>query len=346
MAASLVGGTLSDTIGHRRTFLLGLTGVAVGSVLFLTRLPLLVILIWSYVGFALGLRTVGGQAYLLEAARPGQLGALSALYTWGMTLGGALGNLVAGPAVDRCGFASYGYATLAFSLAATSGVAFLLPKIRRPSAGQATSSRHELLSYGDLVHRPEVVLLGLLRFLPTCYWGVATVFIPLWIYGLTGGVALVAWYGTISQVVASLVQWLVGRVSDRVGRRIPTVGALAILVVAIVGLGTLGGQLWSLYLFGTLAASAAWSLSALMPGLVSDIAISKERGRVLGFLHLLWNGGMLVGSLIGGILFTRSAALPFQVVGALNVVAVLLALRFFRIAGPNRPPTTDSNLAL
>lgn len=331
MVASLVGGTLCDTMGRRRTFVWGLSGIVAGSILFFLDSPWLVVLVYSYVGFSLGLRTVGGQGYLISAARSESLGVLSALYTWGMTLGGALGNAVAGPIVDRTSFGTFGTLAFAVSTAVVLGVAWLLPEISEPQrALESTGGLRNAFGYGDLLRRRRVLLLGSLRFLPTCYWGVAGIFIPLWLFETTQSVSLVAWYGTVSQIVASLAQWVVGRVSDRIGRRIPTLIALALLAASILGLSLSGGRVWAIYFFGTLAASSAWSMSALIPGLVSDTVRDALRGRVLGFLHLLWNGGMLVGSLTGGVLFATSHALPFQITAALNGLALVLGFRFFR----------------
>jgi MFS family permease len=91
-----------------------------------------------------------------------------------------------------------------------------------------------------------------------------------------------------------------------------------------------GGRLWAIYAFGAMGASAAWSLSVLTPCLVADTIRSEERGRVLGWLHLVWNGAMLVGSLMGGALFAWRAGAPFLVAATMNLGAVALAMAFFR----------------
>ena len=340
MVASIVGGALSDVLGHRRTFVLGLSGIVAGSLIFLLPLPGLVIVIWAYVGFALGLRTVGGQGYLIAVASPERLGMISALYNWGMTLGGALGNLVAGPLVERIGFSGFGTAALAVSAVVVMGIGLALPQPRLTEGGDRP--RRQVLGalggYGPLLRRPAIRLLGALRFLPTCYWGVAAIFIPLRIYDATGSVLMVAWYGTASQVLASLAQWAVGRLSDRYGRRILTLAALATLTTAIFGQALFGHMVWGVFVFGALSASAAWSLSTLMPGLVSDVAEEGSRGRVLGLLHLLWNAGMLTGGLMGGALYDANPTLPFLVTGILNLGAVGLGVRFFRVAHGRSEP--------
>jgi len=148
---------------------------------------------------------------------------------------------------------------------------------------------------------------------------------------------MVAWYGTLSQVMASLAQWVVGRVSDRIGRRRPALVVLTILLISIVALALTGKHLWGIYAFGTLGACAAWCMSALMPGLASDVANAQERGRVLGLLHLLWNGGMLVGALVGGALFEWSPAAPFWVATGFGVGALAFGFRLFHLLRQRQP---------
>jgi MFS family permease len=181
------------------------------------------------------------------------------------------------------------------------------------------------------VRRPTVIILGLLRFLPTCYWGMAGVLIPLLIHRKAGDKTAVALYATISLVMASLAQMLAGRTADRWGRRGPTLVAFGLLIFSTIGLASFATYLWSFYLFGVLAACAAWSLSTLMPSLVADATSVEERGRVLGVVSLLWNVGMMVGSLTGGVLVEMAVGLPFLVAGLLNLGAILLAVSFFRL---------------
>jgi DHA1 family tetracycline resistance protein-like MFS transporter len=101
-------------------------------------------------------------------------------------------------------------------------------------------------------------------------------------------------------------------------------------VLAGLGLGLAGERVWAIYLFGAIGTASAWSLSVLMPCLVADTIKAEERGKVLGWLHFVWNGGMLVGSLLGGALFAWRAGAPFLVAATMNLGAVALAMAFFR----------------
>jgi MFS family permease len=325
-----VGGALSDALGRKWTLILGLFGFVLGSLLYLVRAPWLVTLLWALSGLGLGFHSLGGQGYLIDAAGSEHLGVVSALYHWGFTLGGALSSPAAGAILDSRGFGAFGWALLLASLATALGATVFLPRLREPAEETPTWNK-SLFGYSEIIRRPVVMLLGLLRFLPTCYYGMMTVLIPLLMNRVATNKISVALYATVSQIMATLAQALAGWAADRWGRRLPTRTAFAVLIASAVGLAGFASHLWGLYVFGVLGISAAWSLATLMPCLVSDATIPEERGRVLGTLDLLWNAGMMTGSMIGGALVGIAVGLPFLVAALLTVGAISLTVPFFRV---------------
>jgi MFS family permease len=338
MIASIVGGALSDTVGHKGTLVLGLVGFTFANLAYLSRVPGLVLAFWVLGGLGLGFHTLGAMGYLIGAANPKRLGLFSALYNWGYTLGGALSSPAAGYILDHQGFNAFGLALLALSGATVVGAVLLLPRFQRQAGEQTHSIGTTLLGYGQVIRRPLMVLLGLMRFLPTCYYGMIVVVNPLLINRLAGTKTAVALYITLSQVVATLAQIVVGRASDRWGSRRPTLAMFGLLLVAIAGQGLFAAQLWSYYTFGVLGIAAAWSLSTLLPVLVAESAAVEERGRVLGALNVLWNLAMIGGSMLGGALMEIALGLPFAIVGLLNVAAIVLSVSFFRLVDVQKNP--------
>jgi len=333
MVASIVGGALSDAVGRKWTLVLGLVGLALANLAFLTDAPWLVLLFWAVGGLGLGFHSLGSMGYLIDAARPEHLGLSSALFHWGYTLGGALSSPAAGVILDNQGFDAFGFSLLAFCVATLVVAAVLLPRLDHKTEGPVRSVSETLLGYRIIIRRPLVMHLGLMRFLPTCYYGMISVLNPLLINRIAGTKTSVALYVTLSQVLAALAQIIVGRAADRWGSRRPTLMTYGVLVVAIVGQGIFATQLWSYYTFGVLGIAAAWSLSTLMPVLVADSTVVKERGRVLGMLAMLWNLAMIGGSMLGGALLDIAVGLPFAVVAVLNMGAIALAVSFFRLLG-------------
>jgi MFS family permease len=331
MIAAIVGGALSDALGRKWMLVLGLIGFVFGSLLYLVRAPWLVVSLWCISSFGLGLHSLGGQGYLIDVAGSHHLGVASALFHWGYTIGGALSSPGAGLIVDNSGFGAFGLALVAVSLATVLGTMAFLPHLPRGSAASTPSWSRSLLGYREILRHPKIVILGLLRFLPTCYYGMASVLNPLLINRAAGSKTAVAAYATSSLVMATLAQMVAGQAADRWGRRRPTLVTFGVLIFAILGQAAFAAHLWSFYTFGVLGICAAWSLSTLMPCLVSDATTVEERGRVLGTLDLLWNVGMMVGSMIGGALVGIALGLPFFVTGLLNLGAITLAVYFFRL---------------
>jgi MFS family permease len=332
LIASLIGGTLSDAWGRKWTLLAGQVGFLLGSMAFLAPQSGWIAVLWAVSGFGMGLHTLGGQSYLLDAAPPRHLGTLSALYNWGYTIGGTLSSPIAGFLLDRWDYRVFGVALTAFALLTIAVNVLFLPR-QLTQASRETASRKKLFGYGDIATRPPVIVLTLLRFLPTIFWGMALILIPLLLNDAGAPKTTIALYATVSQVIAALAQMATGRAADRWGARWPTVIVYSALVAGILGLGAMPGQLPALFVFGTLSTAAAWSLSTLLPLLVARVTVPQERGRVLGWIHLWWNAGMIAGAMVGGVLFERGASLPFLVAGALTLVSIALALVFFHTEG-------------
>ena len=327
MLAALLGGGLTDQLGSKWVFALGWAAAIAASLVFQTTLPALVALLWALSGVAVSLQTLGGSSYLTRMADPRRLGLFTALGALCYTAGGALGSPLAGRLLDSAGFRSYGLlglGLLAFTLFVT---LFLLPTERSEGylAG-ASPTRTNVLA---LLHRPEVRLLVGLRFLPTLYYGISLLVIPLLINHLAGSKTTVAIYSTASLIAASAAQLLTGRAADRYGHRWPTLISYGMLVVAALGLAVFSGRLWGIFVFGILGNAVAWALASLMFCLVADGVPRSEHGRAFGLLHATWSIAMMAGSVLGGALLRVMPGLPFLVAGLLNGLSVALTLAFF-----------------
>jgi MFS family permease len=328
LIASLVGGSLSDRLGRKWTLLAGEMGFVLGSLVFLSTQRSWIAVLWTASGFGLGLHTLGGQSYLMDATPAGSLGVLSALYNWGYTLGGALSSPMIGFLLDHGGYRTFGSACTLFALITLGTNVFVLPQTRLNETA-SSPTRRRLFGYGEIATRQPIILLTLLRFLPTVYWGMSLVLLPLLLDAAGASKTEIALYATLSQVFAALSQVAVGWAADRLGLRGPTLAVLTSLLAGILGIGTFPGERIALFAFGTLSTAAAWSLSTLLPLWTARIAPPHERGRILGWVHLWWNGAMITGSMAGGVLIEQGASLPFLVAGALNLVTIPLALGFF-----------------
>ncbi len=323
MLSGFLGGLLSDRLGSRGVLIVGVFTMAVASFVFQ------VAMLWFLSGLGMGFITLGGSAYLTRVADPRRLGVLSALYALSGTAGGAAGNPVAGRVLDAAGFSVYGL--IGAALLALAGVLTLLPK--QPGDHGGGRPRGNLFG---MFRRPVVRLLVYLRFLPTIYYGMSLVLIPLLINNLAGNKTTVALYTAASLVCASLAQLLTGRLADRYGHRWPNIFGFAALMVAGLGLAFFSDRLWGVFVFGILGSAAAWSIAALLFLLVSDGVPREEHGRVFGLLHVSWNVAFMTGSIVGGALMSLATGLPFAVAALLCLVAIGVLFVFYAQVKPVR----------
>jgi len=326
--SALFGGALSDSLGQKRVLLLGVSGLPLVGLVFLQGSTLVLVLLWAYIGFAFGLLTVGRQSYMMAAVPERLLGTATALIFLGLTLGSALGNSLAAPVVDRYGFGVLGAGMLSLSSGVLLLAALAMPEMG--GRGRRLNSAQSLVGYGAILRRHQVLLLGVLRFVATCYWGTASLLMPLLVFRSARVPSAAAYYGTASLVFASLCQLLSGRVCDRYGVRWPIV-ILTVLLASISAITSLfTTSLPGLFVCGILGAGIAWSLSVTIPGLVNHISQPEEHGRTLGFTHVAWSAGMVVGTQVGGWLVEVSSGLPFLVMGLFNVLSVASAVMLNR----------------
>lgn len=335
LVSSLLGGALSDWLGRKRTLLLGVLGILVSSFAFLSASPVWIGVFGVLGGLGLGLHTLGGQSYLIDAAAPAYLGLTSALYNWGYTLGGVLSSPVAGALLDRWDFEVFGKALVGTSILAIALTQFILPRAQGVRQVRQLDFR-SFFGYREIATRPSVLLLAALRFLPTFYYAMMLLLVPLLLEATGASNTTIAWYATTSYLAASLSQALVGWATDRWGPKLATSLAFSILLASVLGLGLGHTSLWTVFAFGMVGIAAAWSLSTLLPSLVALVTHPEDRGRVLGFIHLGWNLAMIVGSLVGGALFQVSAGLPFLSAGLAVSTALYLLSVFFRRAAPDQ----------
>lgn len=325
--AALVGGGLADAYGQKRVMALGASGLPLVGAAFLLRSPAALVLLWAYVGFSLGLYTLGRQAYSLALVPPHRLGVAFAIIFTGITLGGAAGNLAAAAVIRERGFGALGVLAIVVGTLVFLGVGLAIPD-RRASL----SDRREaaLTTYRALVARPRTLLLLCLQAVPTAYYGAAVLLMPLLIYRVSGRPSDSAHYATLTLVGSSIGQLLAGRLMDRHGARRP----LAVLVagIAAVSLSTaaLTGSFIGLFACGVTGVSLAWALSVAYPVLVKELCPGPEHGRMLGLLYLAWSAGMLLGTQLGGLLVGWGGGVPFLVLGAANLLILPLAVRLVR----------------
>lgn len=335
--AALMGGALAARIGSKWVLVGGLLLSSLSSLVFQLQWPGLVIAIWMIGSVGSSLITVSAASYLTQLGNRSGLGILSAFYALSMTVGGAIGNPIAGVIIEQRGYSAWGWFANALMLTAFVIAFLFMPQLHKPSnpntASQPAPSTSRppagLIGLLPALRSGKVRLLIGLRCLPTIFYSMMMVLIPLLLNQLSNSKALVAAYGTTTLVVASAAQLLVGRVADRWGARRPTLIAYSVMLLVGLALAATANTVWGLFGFGVIGIAAAWSLSTLMYVWVADGVAQPEHASTFGLLHAVWSLSMISGSLFGGWLVRLTPGLPFLIGGLINIGAVVLATIYY-----------------
>ena len=130
---------------------------------------------------------------------------------------------------------------------------------------------------------------------------------------------------------------LLGRLSDRIGRKPVIVISLAGTAIGSFVTGA-AGVLWLLFAGRIIDGASGGSLSVAQAA-VADLAPEAERPRLIGLLGAAFGVGFVLGPAIGGLAALGGPHVPFYVAGVLatvNAVAAIIRLPETHHAGDRR----------
>jgi MFS transporter, DHA1 family, tetracycline resistance protein len=139
--------------------------------------------------------------------------------------------------------------------------------------------------------------------------------------------SLALWVGvleTVNALCAFLVAPLLGRLSDRYGRRPIIVIAAFGSVVGFLLFG-IGGSIWMLLLGRVVQGITAGDLPALFAYL-ADITPAEQRAKRFGLLGALTGIGTLIGPAVGGLLASINLVLPVFVTAGIALTIAILSI--------------------
>ncbi|HTZ10297.1 MAG TPA: MFS transporter, partial [Acidimicrobiales bacterium] len=165
-------------------------------------------------------------------------------------------------------------------------------------------------------------------------FGIVIPLLPLYAHRLGAGPTAVGVLLAAFSAAQLLGAPLLGRLSDRVGRK-------PVLVVSLVGtaLGSLltgvAGSLW-LLLVARVVDGASGGSVAVAQAAAGDLVAPHERTRAFGLLGAAYGVGFVVGPALGGLAALGGARLPFFVAAAVAGVNAVMALRRLPETSPGR----------
>jgi len=329
LLGALPAGFVASRMGPKRTVIIGLLLLGCSSVVF---------------GFA-------GQILLLDGARfvQGIAGALiwSGALTWlittapeenrGSIIGTALGTAVAGallgPALGAIAgsigteivFSSVLVITILLSIGASRLPETAAPEEQNLGEVMATLMSRPVLESAAFVAVPSVM------------FGAIEVLVPLRIDALGGSHGVIAAGFIAGAGLEAMLAPVAGRMSDRVGRRLPYVIGLSICAFAMVVIAFVPSleEVLAGLIFTSLGAGLCFAPALT---LISDVAeaSSLHQGFAAGLSNMAWASGQVIGGIGGGVVASLTGnAAPSVAISLLLVFTVFYA---FRVLQPDTDP--------
>lgn len=315
------GAVLAAHIGVRPTAVAGLALLSVTSLLFgFADSAAALVLLRFGEGFGSAFSWIAAFTWLVSAAdeeRRGQMiGTLIGSAVVGALLGPAVGSAAAGLGIVPVfsGVAALGTLTLAG--------AYLVPP---PSASETPPSFRSL---GALL-RPRPALGMALIALSPLLFSILVVLAPLELSRLGWGATAIGAAFLAGAAFEAVAHPILGRVSDRVGYRLPVLAGLALSTLLLLALPLAGGP-WLLAALVVLCAGA-FNFS-LTPGTALFTKSSEKAGvgQALGFgvTNVAWASGFAIGAPVAGALSDAGGnTLAYLTLAGVCVLALLWVRR-------------------
>ena len=157
------------------------------------------------------------------------------------------------------------------------------------------------------------------------FWSLAPVFVA----GFTDNIQAAAWFMSAAVLGGALLQWPLGMLSDRFGRRqvLVLVAALGAAIGAAIVIFASSLSLAGLLLLGAAWGAVAFPLYAIAVAYTNDYADPAEYVMVSGGLLLMYGTGAIIGPFVASAVMTMSGATGLYLFsGTAHFLLLLFAL--------------------
>lgn len=334
IAAAYIGGHLADRIGRRNTIALSMF-LSAGAMVALSQVHTLpsILSVAFVVGLVGEMYRPAASALIGDLVPPEQLVAAFGMYRFAINLGFAAGPAVAGFLADR----SFLY--IFIGDAVTSFVYGIVALLALPH-GLRSNARDEKPAEGLRVavkDRAFMLFLAATLCLTWVEFQLHSTY-PVHIARLGYSPATYGWLISLNGIMIVLFELAITAWSQRFRPQ-----PLIALGYGLSGLGfALTGVVAGLpALAGTVV---IWTIGEMIYApvtatYVTNLAPERFRGRYMGMWHSTWSAGMLMGPLLGSMLYERSASLLWLACLVLGLAAAALAL----IKPKSRPDHSTAN---
>ena len=177
-------------------------------------------------------------------------------------------------------------------------------------------------SLQDRSPRRVVFALSISTFVEWAGAGCVMPLLPLYLRKLGAPVALVGVVMAAFFLAAILVQYPIGRLSDRIGRRPVQLGGLLTFAVASAAFALIGSPIAALFVRG-LQGAGAGVVDVANNATVGEVVSPSQQGRAYGTLFGSRTVGLAIGPFIGGLVGTSAMRWMFVAAAVASLMACL-----------------------
>jgi len=319
-------GGLSDTYGRKAFMVGGLACYAIVASLYVLAESLTqVFLIRLFHGVGAGMIWPALSAFIIDESpvdkRGETIGFISAMEMFGF----AAGPLVGG------GLYSLGGMSLPFwgcSLLAFAGMALIWGLVQEKPSPHHSEKVGFFERYGfSSLRIPDIRLLCLIGFGESFAWGLIITLLPVIASNLGVPPERIGWLFSSYFIFYILLQWPVGKWSDRQGRKKPIILGMSIYTLSILILSQ-GGDLFHFLLVLAIAGAGLGIYSPSVRVAVADLTSEKVRGASLGIFITTRMLGFFLGPNLSGFMADRfGSGFPFLTAAVFLGVGIWASFR-------------------
>ncbi len=331
IVASIPAGVLSDLWGRRRVILLGMLVFATAPFLYLlVRAPWHLVLVRIYHGLATAMLGPVALAAVADTFREG-LGERMGWYSSATMVGRFLAPTIGGMLIFGEDF------RWVYLGCGAAGMLALLTALRLPRIDQAaqpeppgarwTTMRRELRLI--LANRSLLLTSGIEAAQYFAFGAVET-FLPLYLRGLGWEPRIIGPLFTAQVLMTAATKPLMGRISDRRGRRWSIAAGLLVGAGAMAAMPRIHAW-WPMAALNALFGLGVATVTASTSALVSDLSQTTAYGTSLGVLSSVMDVGHSTGPMVTGLLVATWGYGPaFVLVAALLTACAIIFVTLVR----------------